>query len=100
MCINLETSLLAFGIGEFSGLYLLSSSSVEKRILGIFVMFLSLIQLFEALIYYNGISASEIYSRLLLLNLGFQGFVFFTLVNNVTYITPFSLKIGTLFQLI
>lgn len=44
-------------------------------------MFYSLVQLFEAFIYYNGKSASEIYSRLLLLNLGFQGLVLFLLAS-------------------
>ena len=103
MCINLQTSILAFGLGELSGLYLVTRDSIEKKLIGLFVMFYSLVQLFEAFIYNSGESANEIYSRLLLLNLGFQGIVFFLLmsqcfiINNFYLIITGIISIGILF---
>jgi hypothetical protein len=86
MCVNLETSILAFGIGQASGLYLANSTNLEKKMIGLFVMFYSLVQLFEGLIYFNGYNStntSDWYSRLIMINLGFQGLVFFILMSQV-----------------
>jgi hypothetical protein len=99
MCINLETSILAFGLGEASGLYLATRDSIEKKLIGLFVMFYSLVQLLEAFIYYYGKSANEIYSRLLLLNLGFQGLVFFLLMSYCYKINSFYLIITGIISL-
>jgi hypothetical protein len=49
--------------------------------IGLFVMFYSLIQLFDANIYKNNNAA--LYSKLIILNLGFQGIVFFLLMNQL-----------------
>ena len=76
MCINLKTSILAFGIGTGSG-YLLTTKSIEKKMMGIFIMFYSLIQLFEAGIYWSNGTNPLLYSQLIMINLGFQGLLFF-----------------------
>ena len=90
MCINLQTSLVAFIIGEVSG-FLLTQKSEDRKPLGYFVMFFSLVQLCEVFIYYydNNFSNnfSNIFKKLLLLNLGFQGLVFFILMNQI-FIIP------------
>lgn len=85
MCINLKTSIGAFLIGTISGLILINSNNNEKKVIGSFILFYTLIQLFEALIYYNNLT---IYSRLLLIDLGLQGLVFMLLINH--YITPIN----------
>lgn len=100
MCINLETSIIAFGVGELSGLYLATSDSLERKLIGYFIMFYSLVQMLEGLIYYYGASANEIYSRLILLNLGFQGLIFFVLMNQVTNLNPIYLEFTALISLI
>jgi len=82
MCINYQTSSIAFLIGEISGL-ILTLESDDRKMVGLFVMFYSLIQFFEANIHYYGQDASSIYSRLLLMNLGFQGLVFFILMGKI-----------------
>jgi len=81
MCINSQTSLAAFLIGESSGLLLLNSNKIEKKIIGFFIMFYSLVQLMEYNIYNN--NNSEISSKLLLTNLGMQGIVLFLLLNTL-----------------
>jgi hypothetical protein len=79
MCINIKTSIGAFIIGTISGLILNNSNNKENKILGKFIIFYTLVQLFEGLIYNNNL---EIYSKLLLINLGFQGLVFILLLND------------------
>jgi hypothetical protein len=93
MCINAETSLLSFLIGEMSGLVLLTKD-VEHQMIGLFVMFYSLVQFFEFNIY-NG-NKVEMNSRLLLLNLGFQGLVFFILINQICEINKFYIFISVI----
>ena len=87
MCINLQTSILAFIIGETCGL-LLATQNNEKRAIGIFIMFYSFIQLCEAFIYYYGNDNSTISSRLLLIGLGLQGIVFLSLTKDFINIDP------------
>jgi len=79
MCINIKTSICAFVIGTISGLILNKSENKENKIIGKFIIFYTMVQLFEALIYNNN---KEIYSRLLLINLGFQGLVLMLLLND------------------
>jgi hypothetical protein len=79
MCINIKTSIGAFLLGTISGLILNNSDNKEKKILGKFIIFYTMVQLFEGLIYHNN---TEIYSKLLLINLGFQGLVFILLLND------------------
>lgn len=74
MCINLKTSIAAFLIGQIAGLMLAFDSN--KRPIGFFIMFFSLVQLFEALIY-AGYDKYGIVSKLLLTNLALQGLFFF-----------------------
>jgi hypothetical protein len=81
MCINSQTSLAAFIIGELSGLLLLKSNNKEKKIIGLFVMFYSLVQLMEYFVYKN--INVKISSQLLLTILGLQGIVLFLLVNTI-----------------
>jgi len=87
MCINLQTSILAFIIGETCGL-LLATQNNEKRAVGIFIIFYSFIQLCEAFIYYYGNDNSTISSRLLLIGLGLQGIVFLSLTKDFINIDP------------
>ena len=87
MCINLQTSIMSFIVGESCGL-LLASQGNEKRGIGIFIMFYSFIQLCEAFIYYYGDDKSTIASRLLLICLGLQGIVFFLLTKDFINIDP------------
>ncbi len=89
MCVNLETSITAFIIGEICGI-ILATENNEKRALGLFIMFYSFVQLCEAYIYYYGKDETTMASRLLLINLGLQGMVYFILINyyvkvNVVY---------------
>lgn len=79
MCINLYTSSIAFLIGTVSSLFLIKNKNKEKRLIGYGILFYTLVQLLEALIYNDN---NKIYSRLLLINLGLQGLVFILLLNN------------------
>lgn len=76
MCINFETSISSFIIGLISGIILQLQKDNGKKNIGRFVMFFSLIQIFEAIIYKQK-NRQKIYSKMILLNLGFQGFIFF-----------------------
>ena len=87
MCINLQTSILAFIIGETCGL-ILANENNEKKAIGLFIMFYSFIQLCEAFIYYFGNDNSKIVSRFLLISLGLQGIVFLILTNNFINVDP------------
>lgn len=80
MCINLQTSIVAFTVGEICGL-ILATENNEKRALGLFIMFFSFVQLCEAYIYYYGKDETTLASRLLLINIGLQGIIFFILFN-------------------
>ena len=53
MCVNLQTSIIAFIVGIICGL-ILATENNEKRALGVFIMFYSFVQLCEAYIYYFG----------------------------------------------
>jgi hypothetical protein len=86
MCINFKTSIGAFAIGTIAGLILITSGNKEKIAIGTFVIFYTFVQFCEALIYTNNL---EIYSKLLLLNLGFHGLVFTILLNTITPIHKF-----------
>ena len=90
MCINFQTSIIAFLLGEFAGLFLVTEFK-EKRLIGLFVMFYSIVQFLEASIYYYEKSAEKILSQLLLINLGFQGLVFFILMNELFEVPNFYL---------
>lgn len=76
MCINFETSISSFIIGLISGIILQLQKDNGKKNIGRFVIFFSLIQLFEAIIYKQK-NKQKIYSKMILLNLGYQGFMFF-----------------------
>lgn len=84
MCINAETSLASFAIGEIAGLLLLASKNNDKKVIGLFIMFYSLVQLFEYNIYIN--NNIELNSKLLLLNLGAQGIFLFGLLNQIAHV--------------
>lgn len=70
MCINFETSIASLTIGVVSGCILLR----RRQMIGFFIIFYTLIQLWEALIYHNP-KNSVLLSRLLLISLGSQGLV-------------------------
>ncbi len=89
MCISFNASILAFLVGEISGFMLTQHKLPHKRPIGWFIMFFSLIQLLDALVY-KGIDPHGLVSKLLLLNLGLQGTVFFMLMkeyNSYLYIS-------------
>lgn len=89
MCVNYQTSLAAFVIGEITGLILIfdqdkSSTNYDKILIGLFVMFYSLIQFLELMLYLNNSNENnQIYKKMLVLNLGFQGLVFFLLASYI-----------------
>jgi hypothetical protein len=89
MCVNYQTSIAAFVIGEITGLILIfdqdkSSTNYDKIFIGLFVMFYSLIQFFELMLYLNKSNDNnQIYKKMLALNLGFQGLVFFLLASYI-----------------
>jgi hypothetical protein len=85
MCINIQTSIFAFFTGMISG-YLLVNKTIEYNLVGKFIMFYSFVQLFEALIYYYGENASPLFSKLILINLGLQGLIWFLLIGQVIVI--------------
>ncbi len=98
MCINFETSLVSLAIGEFVGLFLIfenknTSDNYEKICIGLFVMFYSLVQFYELMIYKNNCNNSIIYKNLLILNLAFQGLVFFILMS-------FVIKVNKIFLIL
>lgn len=100
MCVNYQTSLMALVIGEITGLILIfdqdkTSTNYEKIFIGLFVMFYTLIQFFELNIYLtNGDNENnQIYKKMLALNLGFQGLVFFILASFIYKINPIYLII-------
>lgn len=76
MCINFETSITAYIIGTISSALLVLRGSNERKIMGFTIMFFSIVQLCEALIY-KGYDINGIVSKILLINLGLQGFVYF-----------------------
>ena len=80
MCINLKTSLCAFLIGTISALTMQYNKSTEIVLLGQFIGFFTLVQLFEALKYKFG-EKYKFISHMILLNLFFQGFVFFSIMS-------------------
>jgi hypothetical protein len=71
MCINLQTSIVAFLVGEISGFFLIKNN--QKHI-GIFIMFYTIIQLIEAFMYYYK-NNYKLYSKLLSIFLSLQGLV-------------------------
>lgn len=73
MCYNLTASICAFLIGTTSGLYLLSKQNNDLKIIGFFVLVITMIQLIEACIYYFKNKHSKFFTRILSLLLGFQG---------------------------
>lgn len=89
MCVNYQTSLAAFVFGEITGLILIFdqdklSTNYDKIFIGLFVMFYSLIQFFELMLYLNKSNDNnQIYKKMLALNLGFQGLVFFLLASYI-----------------
>ncbi len=99
MCINYQTSLAAFIIGEITGLILIfdqnkSNTDYEKIFIGLFVMFYSLIQFFELMLYLNKDNTeNQIYKKMLALNLGFQGLFFFIVASYVYKINSIYLVI-------
>ena len=82
MCINFETSIVSFLIGEISG-YILTRGNNDKKGIGFFVMYYSLIQFFEIFIHKFG-DKTKILSNLHLLNLGTQSFAFFLFMKYIS----------------
>ena len=80
MCINFETSIGSFIIGLTSGIILSFKKDNGSKNMGKFIIFFLLIQLFEAIIYKQK-NKQKIYSKMILLNLGYQGFIFFHLMS-------------------
>ena len=97
MCINAPTSLASFFIGEIAGLTLLTKDK-ERQLVGIFVMFYSLVQLFEYNIYKN--IQTNLNSKLLLTNLAAQGIVFFMLMAQLCNVNSLYIIINGLILLI
>ena len=81
MCIDAETSLASFIIGEATGLLLILSGKKEKQAIGLYIMFYSFIQLFEYNIYNN--NNISLNSNLIIINLAIQGLLFFIAMKNV-----------------
>jgi hypothetical protein len=75
MCISLEVSVASFLIGTLSAAYLYRSDKPFAKAFAVFMLFYTMIQLFEALLYWQGPSTT--WSTLLLVNLALQGVVFF-----------------------
>lgn len=82
MCISFEASVIAYTIGLLSGASIFYNSYINKsnaflKVIGLFIIFYSQIQLLEALIYKNN---NFLWSRLILANISLQGFIFFALI--------------------
>lgn len=75
MCINFEASVSAFLIGEVFGWKLYQSNVKEYQVIGLFAMWVSIIQLIEACIYYFKPKYYELLNKLLSVCLGMQGFI-------------------------
>ena len=77
MCISFEASMVAYTVGVVSGALLFFQNKPVFKVFGLFIIFYSHIQLLEGLIYKNNII---LWSKLLLVNLSLQGFLFFGLL--------------------
>lgn len=107
MCVNLPTSIISFLIGTISGVYLVLNEkvSVEKKVIGFFIICISLVQLIEACLYYFDESYYNILIRLLSICLGLQGFVIYFAsklmlnvpISNVLYYTIILISISITF---
>jgi|SaaInlStandDraft_7_1057024.scaffolds.fasta_scaffold00586_6 hypothetical protein len=73
MCINLQTSIISFIIGELSGYYLFKQPENIKKAIGIFIMWFSIVQFIEALMYI--FNERKILTQILSLFLSTQGLV-------------------------
>ena len=82
MCINYKSSIISYLIGMISGLLLILDNP-EKKAIGFFILFYTQVQLLEAIMYFYRNNTPIIYSKLLLINLGLQGLIFFLSVNSV-----------------
>jgi hypothetical protein len=71
-----------------------SNTDYEKIFIGLFVMFYSLIQFFELMMYLDkSNSIDQIYKKLLILNLGFQGLFFFIMMSLIYKVNSIYLVI-------
>lgn len=82
MCFSFEASVVAFIIGEVSGYLLFQNENSIYKVIGLFVMWYSLVQLAEAFIYKN--YNVKLSSKMLLFNLFTQGIVLVALMNRYT----------------
>ncbi len=91
MYIDFETSIISFLIGTLSG-FILTCKTIERQILGYFVIFYTFIQLFEACIYYTN-NTNPFLTQMIFINLGLQGLIFFLLFNQIFKINKLYLII-------
>jgi hypothetical protein len=83
MCINLETSILAYVVGTITGWTLYKKGDKENQVIGIVIIFVTLIQLIEALMYIYGNKYYKYLSIILAICLGLQGFVYSQAYKNI-----------------
>ena len=83
MCINFETSIISFFIGQIYGYKLFTSNIKKNKVIGLFSMFISIIQLIEAIIYISNNKMYKNFNRLLAIFLGLQGFFVYYIHNRI-----------------
>jgi len=83
MCVNLGTSILAYVVGTITGWTLYKKGDKENQVIGIMIIFITLVQLIEALIYIYGNKYYRYLSIILAICLGLQGFVYSHAYKNI-----------------
>lgn len=91
MCISFEASIAAYTIGVVSGALLFFQNKPEFKVVGLFIIFYSHIQLFEGLMYKNN---NILWSKLLLINLSLQGFVLLSLFKYYNLVDNLFINLG------
>ena len=100
ICVNLETSIVSFLTGEYFGWNMYQSNIKEYQILGIFIMFFTLIQLIEACIYFFDPKWYKFLNKLLIISLGLQGLVLFYAHQKILYQQHFLIFLTLIISII
>lgn len=82
MCFNLKSSIISFSIGTLTGSYLFFTKVNEFKVIGFFILVVTLIQLVEALIYHYENRHYRMFTKILSILLSLQG-IALMMANNI-----------------
>lgn len=100
MCINLETSIISYTVGTITGWTLYKKGDKSNQVIGITIIFITLVQLIEALMYLYGEKYHRYLSIILAISLGLQGFVFSQSYKSIFGTTQMSYYITAIISII